>query len=316
MTIKNKTRPKFNPSWIFYVAISFLILSLLAVYLIDYLNAFQSRDFLINKLDVPYFWYHWFLIPLEKPLQWYILGATLLFFILNAGIAYERNDKRIYKFWLLTGIGVILMFAEDAGDVRHALRHYVERLTGEITYGFIGSTFELLYFATIAFIIIYAAYKFRDVYWNHIKTRKYLIIAYILYAIAVPLSFAGAAYRTVTGVALYDLAGKYFMNLLFVTNHETQLIYEHAKEFARVDFLLMDMLVEESIEFIGASALLVAGVAFFMDYARRKVGSSDGASSYNERQEFPYSADARSFNPPREDGNLRINSFNIKQPTS
>ncbi len=269
MTTENKTLYKFNPVWIFYGTLIFLFLSFLAVYLIDIVNIFQSRDFIINKLEVPYFWYHWFLIPVEIPLQWYILGTTLIIFILNAGIAYERSDKRVFKFWIVIGIGLVLMFAEDAGDVRHSLRHYVERLAGETTYGFAGSTFELLYFLTIAFVMLYAAVRFRDVYWNHIKTRKYLIIGYVHYAIAVVLSFSGVAYRAVTGVAFYDVAGKYFMNILFITNNESKLIYENAKEFARVDFYLMDMLVEESIELLGASALLVAGIAFFIDYTRK-----------------------------------------------
>ena len=95
----------------FYIATGFLLLSILAFVLIDLLNFLGISDWLKQRLDIPYFWYHWFIIPVEIPLQWYLLGATMVFFLLVAGVAYERKEKDIFRFWLLTGIGVVLMFA-------------------------------------------------------------------------------------------------------------------------------------------------------------------------------------------------------------
>jgi len=254
---------------VFYTATGFLLLSILAFVLIDLLNFLGTSDWLKQRLDIPYFWYHWFIIPVEIPLQWYLLGATMVFFLLIAGVAYERKEKDIFRFWLLTGIGIVLMFIEDVGDVRHALRHYVERISGETTYGFIGSTFELFYFASIAALITYALVIYRNVWQNHLVTRKYFPIAYVMYGISVVFSFAGAAYSSVTGFSLYQLTGNYFMNLLFIHNEESQLIYEHAKNFARIDFNLMDVMVEESIEFVGASALLAAGLGYWEEYRKK-----------------------------------------------
>ena len=267
--MNQSTKPLIYANRVFYTATAFILLSILAFVLIDLLNFLGTGDWLIQRLDIPYFWYHWFLIPVEIPLQWYMLGATLVFFLLIAGIASERKEKEIFRFWLLTGIGVVLMFAEDTGDVRHALRHYVEKLSGETTYGFMGSTFELLYFAGIAAIITYALIVYRNVWLRHYVTRKYFLIAYIMYGLSVLLSFTGAAYSSVTGFALYELTGNYFMNLLFIHNEESRLIYEHAKTFARLDFNLMDMLVEESIEFVGASALLAAGLGYWEEYRKK-----------------------------------------------
>lgn len=264
------TKPLVYANRTFYIATGFLFLSILAFILIDLLNFLGTRDWLIQRLDIPYFWYHWFIIPVEIPLQWYMLGATLVFFILIAGIASERKEKEIFRFWLLTGTGVVLMFAEDAGDVRHALRHYVEKLSGETTYGFMGSTFELLYFASIAALITYALIVYRNVWQKHFVTRKYFLIAYIMYGLSVMLSFAGAAYSSVTGFSLYEITGNYFMNLLIIHNEESRLIYEHAKNFARIDFNFMDVMVEESIEFVGASALLAAGLGYWEGYRRKK----------------------------------------------
>ncbi len=267
MPYKLYHRTTFNPSYIFYIALIFILLSHLSVFLIDIVNIFGIRDFIISKLEVPYFWYHWFLVPVEIPLQWYILGAAIFFFLLSAGIAYERKDKKVLHFLLILSSGLVLMLIEDAGDVRHALRHYIERFSDEITYGFYGSTFELFYFLVIASIMIYAAVKYKDIYWKHVKFRRFLILTYIFYAVAVCLSFTGVAYRAVTGYAFYDIAGEYLMNLLFISDNASLIIYENAKEYARVDFYLMDMLIEESIEFLGAAGMLTAAVAFFKKYS-------------------------------------------------
>lgn len=255
---------------IFGIAMLFLLFSFLAFILIDFFNFLDIQNRLIQKLDIPYFWYHWFLIPLEVPLQWYILGAALGFFMLIAGTFHERRERNAYAFWLIIGIGVILMFVEDAGDVRHAFRHYVEKLSGETTYGFMGSTFELFYFAVIAGIITYALVRYREVWLKEKITKKYFTIAYIFYGLSVGFSFLGAAYSSVMGFSLYDLSGNYFMELLFINDEESRLIYEHAKTFARIDFCLMDMLVEESLEFVGAAALLAAGAGYWHQNKRNQ----------------------------------------------
>lgn len=250
-------------SRVFFVACLFLFLSLLVVWLIDYHNFAGSRDLLAQRLEIPYFWYHWFLVPLEIPLQWYLLGAALIFFLLNAGIALERQQKDIYLFWLISGTGVVLMFAEDAGDVRHALRHYVEKLTGEGTYGVWGSSFELLYFVALAGIITYALVRYHRVWLSILPVRRFFVIAYLMYGLSVASSFAGAAYKSATGMDLYTQVGHILMHRWFVTDPHTLQFYENATQYARIDFCLMDMLWEESLEFVGAAALLAAAMAFF-----------------------------------------------------
>jgi len=256
----------FKPNIIFRATIIFLLLSYFLIYLIDVRNLFGIQDFFIENMEAPFFWYHWFSTPVEVPIQWYALGLTFLVFSIIAGIAYNRKDTKIFEFWFILSIGLMLMLVEDAGDVRHTYRSRIEMLFGEESYGFFGTSFELFYFAIIGLIMIVAILKYKDVYWKHNNTKKYLFIGYLFYGLGVSASFIGGAYRTITGFTLYENIGNLLLERLIVVNQNSRLAYEIAKTNTRIDFIFMDKVFEESLELLGAAGLLVAGIYFLASY--------------------------------------------------
>ena len=258
---------KVKPNIIFHGVLVFIALSFLLTYLIDIVNLFGIKEQMIQNLEVPYFWHHWFTTPVEIPLQWILLALTGLFFMLTAGIAYERKDRHTFYFLTLLSIGLLLMLIEDAGDVRHAYRRALERiLVGETSYGYFGTIFELFYFAFIAAIMVYALWRYKDVYWKYIDAKKYLLIGYIFYALGVSASFTGNVSRVLIGFNVYEAMGGYVLKSFFIRDEITKLAYEVASENSRVDYNFMNYAVEESLELIGAGALLVAGIYFFNSY--------------------------------------------------
>ena len=251
-----------NPSIVFFIILSFVILSFLLFLVIDVFNIFGIKYIMLNNLDIPYFWYHWYNMPVESPLQWYILGITLLIFAINAGVAIEQQKKDIYVFWLLMSLGLMLMLVEDAGDVRHHIRGLL--FGGSWTYGILGTVFEFLYFSVIGLILVFAFFKYRNVFWKKDKIRNYLIIGYLFYGLGVAFSFVGSAFSAVLGFSFYDKAGQIIFSKLMLRDEISRMIYEQAiyhNEF--VVFLFMDRLLEESLELIGAAGLLTAGIYFF-----------------------------------------------------
>lgn len=84
-----------NPSIIFYIIVGFVVISFVLFLLIDVFNIFGVKNILLEKLRIAYFWYHWYDMPFEIPLQWYVLGTVLLVYAINAGRAFERNDKNV-----------------------------------------------------------------------------------------------------------------------------------------------------------------------------------------------------------------------------
>ena len=262
---------KQKPYLIFYSVLFFIGLSVLLTILVDIVNIFNVKAFMNRALDVPYFWYHWFTIPLEIPLQWYLLGSIVVVFAMIAGGAYERNEKQIFYFWFLLSLGVVLMIVEDAGNVRHEIRWMIESVADEEQYGFFGTISELLYFAIIGVIMLFALIRYRNVYWHLIDVKKYLFLGYLFYGLGVASSFLGSAFESVTGFSLYEKTGTFIMDSFFLNDEKTELTYEIALETMEdLNFMFMDKVYEESLELIGAGALLTAGFFFLFSYMGNK----------------------------------------------
>lgn len=258
---------KVKPNIIFYGVLVFILFSFILTYLIDIVDLFGIKEQMVQNLEVPYFWHHWFTTPVEIPLQWILLALTGLFFMLNAGIAYERMDRPTFHFLILLSIGLLLMLIEDAGDVRHAYRRVLGRIVvGETSYGYFGTLFELFYFAFIAVIMVYALWRYKDVYRRYNDARKYLFVGYIFYALGVSASFIGNVSRVLIGFNVYEAIGGYILKTFFIRDEITELAYDVASKNSRVDYNFMNYAVEESLELIGAGALLVAGIYFFNAY--------------------------------------------------
>jgi hypothetical protein len=261
---------KGNPAIAFHVIAVFIGLSLLVTILVDIFNFFGVKYWMVENLTIPYFWFYWFSIPVEQPMQWYLLGVTLIVFAMNAGRAYHDSDPDAGPFWLLLSAGIMLMLVEDAGDVRHQLRRMLESVTGEEGYGYVGTLFELGYFAVIGLIMLYALLRYRHVYWQHNRMRNWLFAGYLFYGLAVSLSFIGSAFRSVTGFSVYQRTGEMVLKNLFVRDRITEEAYMIASSRRNVDFHIMDRLVEESIELLGVAALLTAGLYFYSRYKKQE----------------------------------------------
>lgn len=239
-----------------------LIISYVMVYLFDLHNLFGVRGFFISEFDSwPFFWYHWFKNggPIEI-IQYFLLGAGAL-------VSIKNSSRGSTKFWSLMGIALILMLIEDAGDIRHTIRIYVQTIANESEQGFYGTLTELVYFSVLAFIPVYAFVRYGPkALQGHKKTATYFVVGFIFYAVATGASFIGSAFHSLLDKNFYMITGRYLLNLIVsISDQKTAELYSQNKDW--ISFYLMDSPVEESIELLGASMLLAA----CLSYARRHV---------------------------------------------
>ncbi len=272
-----------RPELVFWGLVGFLLLSYLLIYAVDIRNIFGLRDLLVRVLRIPYFWFYWFQAPVENPLQWLLLGGAVITFASIAGAAYQSGDRRTGAFGLLMGFGLLLLLLEDAGDVRHVYRTIVEAFAGagqyaiEGTYGIAGTLFELAYFAVLAAIMIFALWRYRDVYWSSRTPRAYFAVGVVLYGLAVSSSWLGNAFRAVTPFRdLYSIAGERVIAGLFRGRPDTTAILKRTSQAVANDgmhpleFAIMDRVYEESLELLAAGAFFVAGLALLFAYQARR----------------------------------------------
>ena len=268
------------PEYILLSVILLAILSLLIFYFVDLRNLWGLRDALINtKPDYffftyrPFFFQHWGRNSgFVELIQWSILGASALLAAFLSGRELLKN-KKLSIFWLLLGISFILMLIEDAGDIRHTLMSYVQAITNEPDQGIFGTLFEFLYFAVLGGLPLFALVR----YWSELKgfnrVKKYLVIGFIFYALASGLSFIGTAFEGMMDKNIYDIFGERFHNFcLQLGDAELPSFWQDCNERSsnfQIGFFLLDSLIEENLELIGAGAIL-AGIGSFIINTRNK----------------------------------------------
>lgn len=257
---------------IFIFGLSLVLFSFLAFLLVDLHNIFGLRDVLFNTKGYyfyftyyPFFFQHWGRNSgIAEVFQFVFLGGAIM---TSAFIAGSRLNisKRQYKFWLLLAISFTLMLLEDAGNLRHTFMSYVQAIFVEPEQSWGGSSFELLYFGILGGLPLYTLIRYGGFLKRYKKTRIYLIIGYIFYFLAGSLSFAGTAFSKVFEKNFYSQAGHHFYNFaLKIGDKELTEIWTNwqANSSFPINFYLMDSLVEENLEIIGASALFAAVVSF------------------------------------------------------
>lgn len=263
---------KRNPGIVFTGVMSFIIISLLFTVLFDIINVFGVKNIMVENLDVPYFWWHWWGTPFDF-VQFYFLGFGVMVMAINAGMTYERGDRHLFYFWGLLSIGMVLLTIEDASDIRSVIRmELIEKITGEGKYGFFGTVAELLHFAVLGVFMLYPVIRYRDVILKNAMLTKYFIIGYVSYAISQISSWAGSAFgEALEYNDLYQIIGDFLMPLIFVRNDLTQLALEKANEaYPWFNFYLADRIWEESFELMGMGGIITAGVIFFVQYRKNK----------------------------------------------
>ena len=288
---------KHRPETLFYVTVGFLVLSYVLVIAIDVFNVFDLHTRWTAGGERHYFWKHWFQTPVEIPTQWVCLSVLMVTLFLSAGAAYQRGHGDEFEFSMLFGIGVSLMLIEDSLNPRHLLRHQL-RDQGFANYGTVITLTELAYFALLGGLLVFVFIYFRHVFWKREKVRKYLIRGYVFYAIAVGSSWSGPAFRTASEdfPDLYTVTGRFFTRILFFDGGEREAYFQSVNEGLErtnvhlLEYWFMDRVWEESFELLGASALLVAGLAFFFGSTSSEgsedsdgEGSDSGGKSRGDR---------------------------------
>jgi hypothetical protein len=265
---------------IIIIGISLVLFSFLAFYLIDLHNIFGWREALFNTQRYyfyfsyhPFFFQHWGRNSgFAEVFQFLFLAGSIIISAYLAG-TQRKVSKRQFKFWLLLAISFTLMLLEDAGNLRHTFMSYVQAIFLEPEQSWGGSSFELLYFGLLGGLPLYTLIRYGGFLKRYRKTKIYLIIGYVFYFLAGSLSFAGTAFSKVFDKNFYSQAGYRFYNLsLKIGDKNLTEIWTNwqANSSFPINFYLMDSLVEENLEIIGASALLAAIISFLIYIKRDK----------------------------------------------
>ena len=232
----------------------------LALYVaIDLRNTFGLGD-AVNR----HFFWHWYAEggPIEM-LQYLSLGIATLLFSLNAGMAIGRNRTE-FRFSILVGFAMCLMLIEDAGDPRHEIRQWVEFLFSEGHYGVAGTLTELTYFGLLAAILIYALVVYGSTLRGRFESQIFFVIGFAAYGVAVSLSFVGSAFAALFDQNAYVLMGGFLVEVSLTLSDGKLGDYWPPESQAHIAFHLMDGMVEESIELLGAMSFLAASLSLLL----------------------------------------------------
>lgn len=254
---KNRLANYITPSTILLSGVGFVIFSFLLFFFIDLKNIFGIGD-AVNRG----FYWNWYAEggPIEL-LQYYTLGAAVVCSIMNAGPINTKDRKRFF-FWFVLGIGLCLMLIEDTGDTRHRIRHIIEWALSENHYGVVGTLFELSYFLVLAAFPITAFLFFREALNDVRGIYFFMIVGFLGYACGASLSFLGSAFEALIDQPLYNVAGQWLIELSMYASDGNLIEYWPVEAHPRIAFRLMDGLVEESLELIGATGFLAGAVSY------------------------------------------------------
>ncbi len=228
------------PRWVVLTVCAYLVLAWAAVYAVDVAGVAGLGE----RLDAP-LWAHLFLEGhLTELLQWAVLGAAVLTAGRLSGHLRATGQRGDASLWLLMALAFVLILIEDAGNVRHTLRDY-----GEAVLGIPGFVTNALVLSAIAALPLCAlALHWRRV-WAVRRGRGYLLAGFVTYGLAGGMSATGALW--------YPRAGALLDAVLFGGRLPVYDLVDIAHHY-----LVMDLMVEESVELLGAGLFLAGAVAF------------------------------------------------------
>jgi len=239
---------------ILLLGFSWLALLLVLVVAVDVLNLRTITSELARRdgEEAVVLWSHLFAEGgAAEVMQWLMLGlAAALAFFASGWLRGIRANVRLERFWLIMGMALLLMLMEDAGNVRQAVSIYAGMLLG----GAAGSAGEYLVFALIALVPGLAVLWYWRLVWQLRRTRILLLGGFVAYGAA----GIGSALRR----AWYEPAGWWVHEWIFA-GRIAELPGVHYG-FTH-GFWLMDFLVEETMELIGATLMAAAVAAFYAD---------------------------------------------------
>ncbi|MFA9477094.1 hypothetical protein ACERK3_02185 [Phycisphaerales bacterium AB-hyl4] len=226
-------------------------------FVVDVGNVAGLRDRLIaTGLQDPTIWHRLFMEGgVTEMLQWMTLGIAGVLAAMLAGRCWHAADpseRAAARFWLIMSVALTVMLIEDAGNPRHQVRQWAHTASGSF---FVSMLAEGVCFLLIAAVPVYAVLRYGRTMWGYRNTRWYLLIGFATYATVSTFSASRhvGEWYIAAGTWIHAMVGGDLVR------------YDHHQP---LEFWLMDWLVEETLELIGAAFMLAAGVAFFHERRR------------------------------------------------
>jgi hypothetical protein len=215
-----------------------------------------------GRLERP-LWVHLFNDRPVEWTQWFLLPATTLAAAYAAGRIAMTEERDAASFFLLLALATGLMMIEDAGDVRHVISGYARDAFGETIIGLpYRVVSDVPLFALLAAVPIYAIARYGRRVWCVAAVRPFLVAGYVLYfvaAVASGLRHLGDLYVALgSRLDAWLLDGRMPVDPLIGQD--------------RTHFMVVDSLLEESIEAIAAASLLGAVLAYITALRARASG--------------------------------------------
>jgi len=243
---------RIRPVHLFGLAVGYLLVMILLTILIDFMNVFNVQKVMKQAMagaSSQLFWYQIFKeAGLTELLQWFYLTGCVILCGMSLGRLKEMGSQQTWRFFLYFSIGMSLMLMEDAGNIRHSLKEYFHVFFGDTTAT--NVTVEMSFYSLIGLMMVMAVIRYGRYLFHSRLTMKYMAVGFVAYATA---SIASAT---------RDIGYWYFRVGAHI--HEVWLggmFYDRSTYY--VNFLIMDTILEESIELIGAAALCAALLAFY-----------------------------------------------------
>lgn len=282
LTLRSRLFPgHLLPEHVIALVLCYLLLMWGAFFLIDAYDLFGVRAVLHAWEITDPFWFHLNRQgSITELLQWVTLGATAF----AAGVVRGRGAAnpahvRGVVFWTLMGVAAVLMLIEDAGDPRHRLTDYVLTFAAMTRAEELGRylvfAVELFYFSLLASIPLYALLRHGLFFRYFRKVKIYLLTGFLAYGAASVFSvtsYLNDWYIRAGGFVHNVLAG----GQLYRVDWPYTAYHVH-------EFWLMDLLVEESIELLGAGALLAAALSYIQVLRQDSLKSKDEAQKLKDK---------------------------------
>lgn len=243
----------FKSSNIFKYTLIYLAIAWTLSVFVDVIDIFNIHEE-YNSGPTGYLWHNLFKeAGITEFLQWTFLSLSVLFSGMIVGKLHDvdvMDKKKMRRFFLILAIGMVLMLMEDAGNVRHALKHYTYIIFGQEKIITVGT--ELFFYSILGIIMAYAFGKYGKYVWKYKQTRKFFLIAFLLYGI---ISITSAT---------RDI-GNWYLSLGNLIHQNIFGGVMRDSFNGVVGFFIVDFWIEESVELLGASAFFTAILSYWQE---------------------------------------------------